>query len=89
MRTDSGTLPLGALLSWGMHLPGRIWDKLASEAPSRPPVGPDGLTDAERDQHAARFRSMADKPARPDSRLSAEKEIKAGTRKVVRVSHPR
>jgi hypothetical protein len=76
--------PLGTLL----RLPLRLWDWLAREATGRPPVGDDGLTDAERDEYAARFRRMTDKPPRPGSRLRAEQEVQAGARKAVRASHP-
>lgn len=81
--------PLGTLLRLPLRLSGRVWDWLASEATGRPPVGDDGLTDAERAKYAAQFRKVADKPARPGSRLRAEQEVRAGTRKVVRASHPR
>jgi hypothetical protein len=85
MRTGTSTDPLGALF----HLPGRVWDWFVSTPSRQMPVGDDGLTDAERDQYAARFRRKLDKPPRPGSRQRAEAEVRAGTRKVVRPSHSR
>jgi hypothetical protein len=81
--------PLGTLLRLPLRLPGRVWYWLVSEATGRAPVGDDGLTDAERAEAAARFRKVANAPIPEETRLRVDCEGRAGTRQVVRISHPR